>query len=123
MTIEPSPGHHREEEPPAALKSERVVLPAPLSFTGATQRLWRSLHGRAARSPAWQGKTAWWALLVLALIVAWAAVAVMYVAYAGFLIFLPLLVAWRLVFRSRRKRKLAALRHQEMLAAIERRQS
>jgi hypothetical protein len=100
------------------LASQRVTLAAPVSFTGATRRLWRSLHSRAVAAPGWPGKTGWWTLLVLSLLLAWAGVAALYVFLAGFGFLLVPLVIWRLILRGRRKRKVTELRHAELLAAV-----
>lgn len=90
------------------LKSERMSVAAPMSFTGSAQRLWRigiDVH------PAVR-----WALLVplLALLIAlaWTAVSAWYLTFG------LLLVPYRLVRRGSRKRKLEGRRHRETLDTL-----
>jgi len=112
------------------LASEQVILSAPMSYAGATARLWRRFKALMARIPrpaaaeSTGGKIAAIALTVLgALAVYTAAVVVLlavYVAITGwYLIFGILLVPYRLIRRGGRKRKMHDLRHREMMAAIE----
>lgn len=79
------------------LDSERVVIEAPLSYTGSAKRLWRF-------GPRWLIPV----LLVL--------IAAAWIVVTGwYLIFGLLLVPYRLIRRSSRKQKRDALRHREML--------
>ncbi len=80
------------------LASERVIIEAPLSFTGSAKRIWRL-------SP-----VGWvQALLVLVILVAWTVVLVWYCTFG------LLLVPYRLIRRSSRKQKRDALRHRELV--------
>lgn len=83
--------------------SERVIINAPMSFSGAAQRAWRLRRGPGLRL--------WWTttLVLLLLVVWWAGVAAWYVTFG------LLLVPYRLLRRGARKRKAEALRHREML--------
>jgi hypothetical protein len=119
MTIEPIPGRHRREERPV-LQSERVTLAAPMSLTGSAQRAWRLTgkpHGTgwntAARFAAYAG-------IILLISTWWSVILCLYalVPLGGFLVLIP----YRLIRRWQRSQKVAALRHQEMLTAIEHRQ-
>jgi hypothetical protein len=103
---------HVPEERSKGLASERVIINAPMSFAGAAQRAWR-LKERVA-GPRWL-----WIGIVLVLIIPvwWSAVLVWYVTFG------LLLVPYRLLRRGARKRKAEALRHRELLDAIERHDS
>ena len=92
---------------PGRLPSERVIIQAPLSFTGSAGRIWRITEERA---PGWQ-HAGWITLAVLAITLAWAGVLCWYA------IFGLLLVPYRLLWRGQRKRDVAAKRHAELLAA------
>lgn len=94
------------------LVSERVVIQAPMSFTGSAKRIWKMTGVRNVVVKALLG------LLAVALIlVAWIGVACWY------LVFGVLLVPFRLLRRGSRKRKRDELRHREMLAAVDRSRS
>jgi hypothetical protein len=95
----------------AKLASERVIINAPMSFAGSAQRSWRIRRGP-------------WPALVLLTIVAlvltmawWVVVVVWYVVTLVFLWFLT--VPYRLLRRGARKRKAEALRHREVLSALD----
>lgn len=83
-----------------------------MSFSGSALRIWRL--SELSESP-WLR----WGLLVpaavLAILCAWVVVAVWYVVWivAFGLLFVP----FRLLTRSRRKRKIEAARHRELLAS------
>lgn len=81
-----------------------------MSFAGAAQRAWRLQE---------RGEGVWrWvilALVVLLVIPAWWALVL-----SWYLTFGLFLVPYRLLRRGARKRKAEALRHREMLTAIER---
>ena len=97
------------------LPSEMMVVAAPMSFAGSYQRLvnrlWRT---RSVQFRRWVG---WW-LVTAAVLGAWAAVALWYLTVW------PLLGLWlatfRLFRRSQRTHKVAAQRHREMLAVVDR---
>jgi len=96
-------------EPPRRLASEKVIVNAPMSFAGAAQRSFR-LRGDST-GLARVGITV---LVVLLMTVWWCLV------FAWYLTFGLLLVPYRLLRRGARKRKAEALRHHEMLDAINR---
>jgi Flp pilus assembly protein TadB len=92
------------------LKSEEVVISAPMSFNGSALRIWKLTR---ASNPMVQ----WFLLMPLALVlicIAWVFV------FLWYMIFGLLLVSYRLIRRSGRKQKRDKLRHRELLEAIER---
>lgn len=93
---------------PGKLASEKVIINAPMSFAGAAQRAFR-LRGDTtglARVAATIG-------VILLTLVWWVAVVGWYV------IFGILLVPYRFLRRGARKRKAEALRHRELLSALD----
>lgn len=89
------------------LKSEKVIINAPMSFAGSAQRAWRlrsvgTLPVAILTTP-----------LVIVLIVLWWAVVIIW-----YLVFGLWLVPYRLLRRGARKRKAEALRHRELMAAV-----
>jgi hypothetical protein len=86
--------------------SENIVVQAPMSYTGSMRRL----HNLMPAGMAWLA----WATCLVPL--AWMVVTAWYICFG------LLLVPYRLVRRGSRKRKLEALRHQEMLAVLAGRQ-
>lgn len=88
------------------LKSESMVIQAPMSFTGATKRLWRITY----RENPWLRWLLAVPAAVLLVAVAWMVVLAWYVLF-GFLV-----APYRLLRRGSRKRKLTEQRHREMLA-------
>jgi hypothetical protein len=113
-------GHVPEPARPAndrtPLPSERVVLAAPMSFTGSAQRIWPLADRFAPACPGWRAGTLT-ALLytgtLLAMIIAWAVILCWYFLWGIWLI------PYRVIRRGQRKRRRDELRHREMLAAIE----
>ena len=92
------------------LKSENVVVAAPMSFTGSSKRVWKMTRS----SNVW---LRWLVLIPIALmgvLVMWSFVAMWYVCFG--LILWP----WRLIRRGSRKNKRDALRHAELLEATRR---
>ncbi|QJU09138.1 hypothetical protein FBF27_01740 [Candidatus Saccharibacteria bacterium oral taxon 488] len=94
------------------LKSEKVVISSPLSFSGSAKRLWKitdvdNLAVKVLLS------------LVAAVLImfAWIFVAFWYVLI--YVVFGILFIPYRLLRRSSRKQKQAKLRHREVLDAIE----
>jgi Flp pilus assembly protein TadB len=87
---------------------ERVVVSAPMSFSGSAQRIWKITYTRH-----------WWtrplpALLAVALItVAWAAVLCWYVVVFG--LFGLFAIPFRLIRRGQRQRERQAARLQRQL--------
>lgn len=87
------------------LESERVVIQAPMSYTGSARRVWRWTWTENAAVK--------WMLAVPAAVVA---IAVMWVAVTGwYVVFGLLLFPYRLLRRGSRKRKRDEARHREAL--------
>lgn len=87
------------------LKSEQMVIQAPMSYTGSRKRIWR-----------WTSTPNVWLRWLLAIpaatvtiVLVWAIVTVWYILF-GLLMF-----PYRLVRRGSRKRKLEEQRHREAL--------
>lgn len=87
--------------------SENITVEAPLSFAGSARRIWRLFN----TSPWLQ-----WLLGLPLITLAWTVVTCWYVVFGLWL------VPYRLIRRGQRKRRLADIRHQEMLAAMQQRQ-
>jgi hypothetical protein len=90
------------------LASERVIINAPMSFAGASQRAWR-IGGNLSGVP----RIAVVAVLVIPLLMLW-----WFAIVSWSLLFGLFLVPYRLLRRGVRKRKAEALRHRETLGAI-----
>lgn len=88
------------------MKSEQIVVSAPMSFDGSTRRLWKLTENE----PKWL----WVPMVVVAIGTAWCAIVLWYMAFG------LMLVPYRLLRRGSRKRKVEAERHREMMQAIER---
>jgi hypothetical protein len=97
--------------PGAQLESEKIVVSAPMSFHGSAARIWRITDLDSDNTAALIGIGALAALLIA---LAWM------VVLGWYLIFGLLLVPYRLVRRSQRKRKLEEARHRELLASVNR---
>ena len=80
------------------LASERVIIEAPMGFTGSAKRIWR------LSNIGWVQ-----ALLVLVIVIAWTVVLVWYCTFG------LALVPYRLIRRSSRKQKRDELRHRELV--------
>ena len=96
------------------LASEKVVVSAPLSFSGSAQRIWKITNV--------ENPIAKFALAVLAVILIlgmWVFVLCWY--FMMYVLFGVFFFIFRLFTRSRRKNKRDRLRHREVLEAIERR--
>jgi hypothetical protein len=89
------------------LKSEQMVVSAPMSFHGATARTWKLT--RLGPQP-WS-KVATIPAAVVILVVWWAAIVVWYIFFG------ILVIPYRLIRRGSRKRKVEEQRHREQLAA------
>jgi hypothetical protein len=91
------------------LASDRVIINAPMSFAGAAQRAWRLQE---------KGPGVWrWVILaavILLVIPSW-----WLLVLSWYLTFGLLLVPYRVLRRGARKRKKEALRHREVLTALE----
>jgi hypothetical protein len=108
---------------PTELQSERVIVQAPLSFTGSTKRILRltephrALALKAVVGPWWRGtlRVLLDSLLVMTvgvlLFLTWLFIACWYLFWG------ILLIPYRLIRRSDRNRKRDALQHREMLDA------
>ena len=96
------------------LASEKVVVSAPLSFSGSAQRIWKITNvGNPIAKFAL-------ALIAIALIAgAWMFVLCWY--FVMYVLFGVFFFIFRLFTRSRRKNKRDKLRHREVLDAIEQR--
>lgn len=94
------------------LKSEKIVISSPLSFSGSAKRIWKITD---VDNPAVKALLS---LVAAALIMfAWVFVAFWYVLI--YVVFGILFIPYRLLRRSSRKQKQAKLRHREVLEAIE----
>jgi len=92
------------------LKSEQVVVSAPMSFHGSAARIWKITESQEA------AKKVLLTLVALALIFfVWSCVLIWYLIFGIFLI------PYRLLRRGQRQRKVENLRHREMMEAINRR--
>ena len=95
------------------LKSENVVISAPLSFSGSAARIWRMTRIDSQLIK-------WLVLVPIALVFilfAWCFVMIWYVIIFG--LFGIFVIPFRLLTRSRRNRKRTRLQHREVLEAIE----
>jgi len=92
-------------------RSEDVIINAPMSFAGAAQRSFRLR--RVTFNPPWLANILMTTLAVMLTLLWWSVVAFWYVAFG------LLLVPYRLLRRGSRKRKAEALRHREMMSALE----
>lgn len=93
----------------AKLESEKVVLSAPLSYTGSAARIWR-LTGVVANPWARVGLGVAAVILIAG---AWCFVT------AWYLVFGLMLVPYRVLRRGQRKRKRENLQHRELLSAMQ----
>jgi hypothetical protein len=93
---------------PATLPSEDVILSAPMSYTGSARRIMRIRRRASGR----RTLVVLTVLAVLLVIVVWGLVTVWYVLWS------VLLVPYRVIRRRERKRRVEALRHRELVAAL-----
>jgi Flp pilus assembly protein TadB len=84
------------------LKSEKVIVAAPLSYTGSAQRIWRVSDNPFIR----------WGILLCLIVFAWIFITVWYLFWGLWL------VPYRLIRRSDRNRKRQKLQHRELLEAV-----
>lgn len=102
------------------LASERVIIEAPMSFTGSAKRIWRFFAHQADRAaitwpPKWYSYPTLfliWGFFGLILTMTWVIVLLWYLTFG------LLLTPYRLIRRSSRKQKRDALRHRETMEAI-----
>ena len=98
------------------LSSEKVVVSAPLSFSGSAQRIWKITDV--------ENPIAKFALSLLAITLtmcAWMFVLGWY--FVMYILFGVFFLIFRLFIRGRRKDKRDKLRHREVLDAIEQRKT
>lgn len=98
------------------LASEKVIVSAPLSFSGSAQRIWKitDVENPIAKFAL--------ALIAMALIMgAWIFVLCWY--FVMYILFGVFFFIFRLLTRGRRKSKRDKLRHREVLDAIEQRKT
>jgi hypothetical protein len=91
------------------LASEEVIISAPLSYAGSAQRIARL---RRRVDAGWE-LTAITTLVVVLIVMVWTFVTVWYLTWG------LLLVPYRLIRRGQRKRKVEALRHRELMGALQ----
>ena len=94
------------------LASEKVIVPAPLSFSGSAQRIWKITN---VENPVAKITLALVALTLIAC--AWMFVLCWY--FVMYVLFGVFFFIFRLFTRGRRKNKRDKLRHREVLDAIE----
>ncbi len=96
------------------LASEKVVVSAPLSFSGSALRIWKITN---VENPIL--KTALGLIAATLIVCAWVFVAMWY--FVMYVLFGVFFFIFRLFTRSRRKSKRDKLRHREVLDAIDQR--
>lgn len=96
-------------QPPTRLASEDVIINAPFSYAGSAQRIWRvRRHAKVTWTLA-----AITVLAILIVLLAWAFVTGWYLLWGLWL------VPYRILRRGARKRKAEAMRHRELMGAIQ----
>jgi hypothetical protein len=90
------------------LKSEDVVIAAPMSFHGSATRIWRMTDAEVARTNPW-AKIGLGTLAVIVISFVWVFVFLWYLFWGLWL------VPYRLLRRGQRKRKMEEARHRELL--------
>lgn len=85
------------------MKSEQIVIEAPLSFTGSAKRLWRKSDSKLIK----------YLVLVPIICLVWSFVIFWYMFFG------LLVVPYRLIRRSGRKQKRDKLRHSELIEAMQ----
>ena len=96
----------------AQLKSEKVIVSAPTSFSGSAARIWKITESD-------NDLLKWLVLVPIALVLvfmAWSFVAIWYFIIFG--LFGIFVIPFRLLTRSGRNRKRNKLQHRELLAAV-----
>ena len=96
------------------LKSDDVIINAPMSFAGAAQRAWRLRRLAVGAEGPWLAKLPM-TLVAMVLIALWWAFIVVWYIFFGLALF-----PYRILRRGARKRKKQAIQHKELLATIER---
>jgi len=95
--------------PPVRLASEDVIISAPMSYVGSSQRIMRIRR----RAPEGWELTAITVLAVSLVLVAWTVITVWYLLWGLWL------VPYRVLRRGARKRKVEAMRHRELMGTIQ----
>jgi Domain of unknown function (DUF1707) len=98
-----------QDRPPDRLASEGVIISAPMSYVGSSQRIMRIRR----RAPEGWELTAITVLAVSLVLVAWAVITVWYLLWGLWL------VPYRVLRRGARKRKVEAMRHRELMGTIQ----
>ena len=96
------------------LRSEKVVVSAPFSFAGSTQRIWKMTNVDNVILKLFLMPPA-----IIVIVFAWMFVVCWY--FVIYVLFGLWFIPYRLLRRGSRKRKQEKLRHQEVLDAIEQR--
>ena len=96
------------------LRSEKVVVSAPFSFAGSTQRIWKMTNVDNVIL-----KLFLIPLAIIVIVFAWMFVVCWY--FVIYVLFGLWFIPYRLLRRGSRKRKQEKLRHREVLDAIEQR--
>jgi hypothetical protein len=91
------------------LESEKVIVSAPLSFAGSSERIWKLIR----MSNNVGVRILLGAAAVVLIAIAWCAVLCWYLIWGIFL------VPYRLVRRGQRKRRRENLQHRELIAAVQ----
>ena len=103
------------------LKSEKIVVQSPMSFVGSAARAWKIARAGNPypETGSFVNKLLWVLLKILLVSMALIAITVWWAAIVcWYIIFGILVIPWRLIRRGQRKRKMEALRHQEMLDVL-----
>src|ERR1700722_17482594 len=95
--------------PPVRLASEDVIISAPMSYVGSSQRIMRIRR----RAPEGWELTAITVLAVSLVLGAWRVLTVWYFLWGLWL------VPYRVLRRGARKRKVEAMRHRELMGTIQ----
>ncbi len=95
--------------PSPRLASEEVIISAPMSYMGSAKRIGRL---RRRVDSGWE-LTALTTAVVVLVVMAWLFVTVWYLTWG------LLLIPYRVIRRGQRKRKVEALRHRELLGALQ----
>lgn len=102
------------QAPRPRLESERVILSAPFSYTGATLRLWRwAVEDRGLEASEARTRLLWQLAGATLVVGAWVGVTMWYFTFG------LLVVPFRLLRRHERRHQAAELRHRETLEAIQ----
>lgn len=91
------------------LESEDIVIESPMSFTGATKRIWRVME---FKGNVWVKWLVIFPAVVLTLYFVYSFIFVWYLVFGLFL------VPFRLLRRSSRKKQVTAAQHRELMTAL-----